>query len=165
MCNKAVEKDLWWLGDFPDHLKTQGMYEKVVEDESETLEYVPNYFKTQKICERVVENEPYNLKFVLDHFKTQEICDKAVRDDSSSLQYVPDWFVTREEVSMWYDDSEYCDDEDEDNFFKWYDSYKKRKTQKASIIEELMPVAWHPSRYWDWCISEDEKKETEELWA
>ena len=24
-----------------------------------------------------------------------------------------------------------------------------------------MPVAWHPSRWWDWCMSEDQKKETE----
>ena len=22
-----------------------------------------------------------------------------------------------------------------------------------------MPVAWHPDRWWDWNISEDEKKE------
>ena len=50
-------------------------------------------------------------------------------------------------VAMWYDGSEYCDDED--NFFKWYDSYKKQKAQKASIEEELMPVTWHPSRYWN----------------
>ena len=21
-----------------------------------------------------------------------------------------------------------------------------------------MPIAWYPSRYWDWCMSEDEKK-------
>ena len=31
--------------------------------------------------------------------------------------------------------------------------------------KELMPVAWHPSRHWDWCMSEDEKKEREKLWA
>ena len=43
----------------------------------------------------------------------------AVWGGSSSLQYVPDWFVTRERLYMWYDDSEYCDydDDDEDNFF------------------------------------------------
>ena len=104
------------------------MCERVVEEEPETLEYVPNHFKIQTMCEKVVENEPYSLKFVSDHFKMQEICDKAVRDDSYPLQYVPDWFVTRERVAMWYDDSEYCDDKD--NFFKWYDSYKKRKVQK-----------------------------------
>ena len=28
---------------------------------------------------------------------------------------------------MCYDNSEYCNDDDEDNFFKWYDDYKKRK--------------------------------------
>ena len=26
-----------------------------------------------------------------------------------------------------------------------------------------MPIAWHPSRWQDWCVSEDEKKETEKL--
>ena len=24
-----------------------------------------------------------------------------------------------------------------------------------------MPITWHPNRYWDWCIPEDEKKELE----
>ena len=53
-----------------------------------------------------------------------------------------------------YDDGEYSDDDDdddddEDNFFKWYDGYKKRKAQKASIREGLMPIVWHPSRWWD----------------
>ena len=85
-----------------------------------------------------------------------------MRDESSSLQFVPDWFVTREGVAMWYDDSECCDD-DEDNFFKWYNGYKKRKAQKASIKEELVPIAWHPSRWWDWCVPEDEKRDTEAL--
>ena len=28
-----------------------------------------------------------------------------------------------------------------------------------------MPTAWHPSRYQDWRMSEDEKKEMEKLWA
>ena len=78
---------------------------------------------------------------------------------------------------MWYDD--YYDDDDDDDdddhwdndenegkFFKWYNGYQKRRTQKAQIEKELLPISWHPSRYWDWCMSEDEKKkETEKLWA
>ena len=79
-------------------------------------------FNTQEMCQNVVENDLYTLKFVPDHFITKEICDKAVRDDSSSLQYVPDWFVTSEQIQMWYDKSEYCD-----NFLKWHNGYKKRK--------------------------------------
>ena len=34
----------------------------------------------------------------------------------------------------------------------------KRKTQKAKIKEALLPIAWHPSRWWDWPVPEDEKK-------
>ena len=44
------------------------------------------------------------------------------------------------------------------------DEWNKRKPQKAKIKEELLPIAWHPSRWWDWCIPEDKKKETEKLW-
>ena len=145
------------------------MHEKAVEDEPEALEYVPNYFKIQKMCERAIEEGLYNLKFVPDCLKMQDMCYKAVKDDSSSLQYVPNWFVTRKWVYMWYDD--YYDDDgdhstdDEDKFFGWYNGYKKQKAQKAWIKKELMSIAWHPSRHWDWCMPEDEKKETEKLWA
>ena len=48
---------------------------------------------------------------------------------------------------------------------KWYHDYQKRKAQKSEIKDGLLPIAWHPSRYWDWCMSEDEKRDTETLWA
>ena len=62
------------------------------------------------------------------------------------MQFVPDWFVTRKGMWMWYDDyydddgDHWDDDEDEDNFFEWYDGYKKRKA-KAKTKEELLPIA------------------------
>ena len=71
-------------------------------------------------------------------------------------------------LNEYYDDDD--DDDDDDgkhswydkyNFFEWCNDYKKRKAQKASIKEELMPIAWHSSGWWDWCMSENEKKETE----
>ena len=27
------------------------------------------------------------------------------------------------------------------------------------ISEELIPVAWHPNIWWNWCMSEDQKEE------
>ena len=118
--------------------------------------------------------EPPSLVYIPDHFKTQEICDKAVNDYPSSLQFVPDWFITSEWVDMWYDDyydeggghwdDDDDDDDDEDKFFEWYDDYKKLKAQKASIKEELSRIAWHSSRYWDWCMTEDENSDAENLW-
>ena len=26
-----------------------------------------------------------------------------------------------------------------------------------------MPAAWHPNRWWDWCVSENEKKEIDPM--
>ena len=42
---------------------------------------------------------------------------------------------------------------------------KNERQKKTQIKKELMRVAWHPSRYWDWCVLEDEKRETEKLWS
>ena len=55
---------------------------------------------------------------------------------------------------MWYE-------EFDDVLITWSDAYIKRKAQKAKIKVELMPVAWHPDRWWDWCVPEHEKKELE----
>ena len=93
------------------------------------------------------------------------MCDQAVKEDSSSLQFVPDWFFTQEQIDLWDDDKcyEWYDDgknkffddyDDEDNFFDCYEGYQKRKAQKVKIKEELLPIAWHPSRYQDWCAPE-----------
>ena len=86
---------------------------------------------------------------------------KAVRDEPFYLQYVPDWFVTQQQIELRDDVDDYCNDDDE--IIEWYDGYKNRKTQKAKIEEELMRTACHPSRWWDWCMPEDEKKQTEKL--
>ena len=42
---------------------------------------------------------------------------------------------------------------------------KNERLKKTSIKEELMLITWYPSRYCDWFMLEDEKKETEKLWA
>ena len=74
------------------------------------------------------------------------------------LQHVPDWFVTLQE--MWHENFD-----DNDVLITWRDAYIKRKTKKVKIKEELMPVAWHPDRCWDWCVPEDEKKKLEKYFA
>ena len=45
----------------------------------------------------------------------------------------------------------------DDDLIKWYEGCKKWKAQKASIKEELIPIVWHPSKWWDWCVPEGEK--------
>ena len=43
--------------------------------------------------------------------------------------------------------------------------YQGRKAEKASTKEELLPSAWHPSRYWDLCVPQDEKQGIKKLWV
>ena len=116
--------------------------------------FVPDRFKTQEMCEKVVKESPWHLKHVPDHLKIQEMCKEVVDQRLYLLQHVPDWFVTQQ-VNPSHNDKR----------TEWYEGYKKRRVQKAQIKKELMLVAWHPSWHWDWCMSDDEKKETEKLWA
>ena len=93
------------------------------------------------------------------------MCDKAVEVGPFFLLCVPKWFVTQQQVKLWHDDDDfYDDDDDDDELVEWYDGRQKRKAQKAQLKKELMLIAWHPSRWWDWCFPEDEKKQTEKLW-
>ena len=45
MCNEAVDRSPWQLEYVLNHLKTQKMYGKAVEDELKTLEFVPDHLK------------------------------------------------------------------------------------------------------------------------
>ena len=131
--DQAVRRRPWGLKHFCDDLKDQG------------------------ICEWVVYKNPRMLEYVPDHFKTREMCDDVVMEDPLLLRHVPGLFVTQQQLPQ-------CDDYYHDNgYIKWYDGYQKRKAQKAKIKEELMPFSWHPSRWWDRCVPEEEKKETEKL--
>ena len=83
------------------------------------------------------------------------MCNKAVEAGPYQLRDVPDWFVTQEQIGIWAADNEYYDD---DKIIEWYEGYKKRKAQKSKIKKEFMPIACHSTRYWDWCMTEDEKR-------
>ena len=36
---------------------------------------------------------------------------------------------------------------------------------RRDFHKELIEIAWHPDRFWDWCLSEDEKNEIKKLWS
>ena len=145
MCDKAVEIDPYALWYVPDYFKTQEMCHKAVRIYPYLLEVVPDHLKIEEMCIKALEVDPWLLKDVLDYFKTQKMCDKAFWQDTFSLQYVPDWFVTQQQIKSWH----YYDDYYNDDKLKWYDGYQKRKAQKPKIKEELLPIAWHPSRVID----------------
>ena len=47
----------------------------------------------------------------------------------------------------------------------WLSKFKKRKAFKKKIVEELMPIVWHPKRWWKFCMLEDEMKVIELIFS
>ena len=45
----------------------------------------------------------------------------------------------------------------------WYIKLENREELKKELSEELRPVARHPNRWWDWCMSENEKEEIDPM--
>ena len=85
------------------------------------------------------------------------MCDKVVKENPWMLEHVPDQFVTQKMCNEAVKKSPCA--------LWWYKGYEQRKAQKAKIKEELMPAAWHPDRWWNWCVPEHEKKELEIYFA
>ena len=83
------------------------------------------------------------------------MCIREVEAGLGLLEHVLGWFVTQQQLKIWHDDNDYCND---DELIDWYNGFQKRKAQKAKIKEELLPIAWHPDCVMDWCMSEDEKR-------
>ena len=121
---------------------------------------IRDHFKTQGMSTKAIQVNPWQLYYVPDHIKTQGLCNDEVKEEHSSFQYVPDWFVTQQQLKIWYDDDDYCND---DALIEWYDGQQKRKIQKVKIKEDLSPIFGHPDCLMDWCIPEDKKKQTEKL--
>ena len=148
MCERAVEIETEALEYIPDHFKTKKMCERAVKDKPDTLEFVPGHLKMQKMCEKAVEECSYILEDVPDHFKMQKMCDAVVMENSLLLGHVSDWFVIQQQVKLRHD-----------WFIGWYDGYKKLNKRRA-LIHFLHPSGWR-----DWCMSEDEKRETKKSWG
>ena len=55
--------------------------------------------------------------------------------------------------NIWPDDDNF-DDETiiHVKLVAWCNRYKQHKALKKEISKELMPVAWHPARRWEWCM-------------
>ena len=59
-----------------------------------------------------LEVDLWQLNYILDYLKTQKMCDDVVRRDPYSLQFVSDLFVTQEQIEIWHDYDDYCDDDE-----------------------------------------------------
>ena len=65
------------------------------------------------------------------------------------------------------DDTDYDEDDPDTIIYvrllAWHIKFEKSKELKKELSERLLLVAWYPNRLWDWCMSEDKKKEIDPM--
>ena len=49
--------------------------------------------------------------------------------------------------------------------FAWHIRFEKRKELKKQLHGELLFIMWHSKPWWNFCMSEDEKKEIEPIFS
>ena len=132
------------------------MCDEAVNDCLAALKFVPDWFVTSKMLEKLDNalhangdilpyNEDFNkVTFIAcqRHILSADL-DKAKLDNYNNFyEDFPDTIIRF-------------------RLLAWRSNFKKRKALRKKISEELMPIAWHPKRWWNFCMSEDENKETE----
>ena len=151
------------------------------------LKYCPDKYTTQKMCDEAADDFLPTLNFVPNYFVTSKLIKKlfpASYVDVNILYFDEDFgnvvFNCNEIGILKIDlncinlDDNNFDEDDPDTIIliklvTWHIKFEKLKALKKDISEELMTVTWHLNRWWDWCVSEDEKKEIDptfiEVWV
>ena len=120
-----------------------------------------------KGCLIVVSEELFMLKYCPDKYKGKETCGNAVDDvlvfangdiffydvDCNNITFPNDDVVLSniDLININLDDDIFDEDDPETidhvRLMTWRNRFKQCKACK----KEIMPLAWHPIRWWNWC--------------
>ena len=138
--------------------------------------FSPNIYRTQEMCDKADDSYLLTVKFVPDWFVMSKMLKKL---DNSVFSNDDVFFHDVDSVITFLSSDMACNTIDLiltlmmiflmkkilkllfmlDFRLDIIDSSDAKHKEKVS--KKLMPVVWHPTRCWDWCLSEDEKKEIE----
>ena len=155
------------------------MCDRVVSEDRFLIVYCPNKYETQRMCDEAVDDFLAALKFIPDRFVASKMFKKLLTvlyADDNILYFNEDSgnviFSCNEMGILNIDlnnDTNYNEDDPETiihiKLLAWLIKFEKRKPLKKELNEELMLVAWHPRKWWNFCMSEDEKKEIEPIFT
>ena len=139
------------LNSVPDRYKTQKISDKATDGYLAALTFFPDFFVISKMLEKfhdalnasdgVFDKDFSKITFFANQMGILRVdLDKINLNNYNNFQEGnPDTIVHAKSLA-------------------WHNKFEKRKEFKENLSEELMPVAWHPAKLWDWCLSEDEKK-------
>ena len=131
------------------------MCDKVVDDCLAALKFVPDWFVTSKMI-KILFTSLYADENIL-----------YFNEDSGNVIFICKGMdilnIVLNNINL--DDTSY-DEDDADTIIHvrllvWHIKLEKGKELQKRMSEELMPIAWHSKRRWNFCMSEDEKKDIE----
>ena len=122
------------------------------------------------MCDEAVDDCPAALKFVSDKFVTNKVLEKfdnALHANDDILFYNEDFdkvtltannrhilAVYLDKINLNNNNNSYEDDPDtiiHIRLLAWHRTLENTKHLKKS--KKLMPVAWHPKKWWNFCMS------------
>ena len=125
------------------------------------------------MCDEAVDDSLAALKFIPDWFVASKMIKKlfiALYADQTIIYFTENsgdvifscyemGILSIDLNSINLDDSNYDEDDLEIiihvRFLAWHSKFVKRKALKKELNEELVLIAWHPRKWWNFCMSED----------
>ena len=147
MCDRVITAGPFSLRYIPDQ-QTQQMCDKAVDDYLAALTFVPDWFVTNKMI-KLLFTALYPDENIL-----------YFNEDSSNVVFNCNGMgiLNIDFNNTNLDDTNY-DEDDPILFFLpdfWLGTLNLKNAKHMN--EELMLIVWHSNRWWDFCMSEDEKK-------
>ena len=135
------------------------MRDEAVDDCLDALKFAPDWFVTNKMNKNLFTtlSADDNILYFNENF-----CNAVFSFNGMGILN-----IDLNNINL--DDTYY----DEDNpktvinirLLAWHIKFEKRKALKKELNEELIPIVWHPKKWRNFCMSEDEKKEIEPIFT
>ena len=131
---------------------------KVVDDCLAALKFVPDWFITIKMIKKKLFTALYTDENI-----------QYFNEDSGNVTFCcNEMGICRVNLNnINFEDTRYEGDDRDTiiliRLLAWHIKFEKCKALKKKISEGLMAIAWHLKRWWNFCISEDKKKEIDPI--
>ena len=142
--------------------KPWSWYNGVSENPNLTLEFIERHIDKDWNWYEISSRQMLTNDFVRTHIHNFEFVKKNINDmrerTHSFLAYNP--YLTMDFIDTFIDKINFHSlsmnrFENENNYYSERRTYTIQQTKK--IEEELIQKAWHPNRFYDWCLCNDEK--------
>ena len=131
------------------------MYDKTVDVYLIILKFVPDMFVTNKMLEKLDKSLFSNGDIFFRDVDSNIVTFQSHEMDFNTID------LNDNNLDNDYNNFDEDDPETLTNHFRlmaWRKRFKQRKACKQVIRKELMSVAWRPTKWWNYCISENKKK-------